>query len=342
MNNYNTEKGLLQAISSNLSENERLVLDFLLYYKHKFPQVFISQTLIARSIAVARETANRIIKRLVDKKFIVKKKRFNTTSLYFVNPVFFKFQHNKEIKKILPALKKWSLCTLLAFFSTTITSSPHYYINNTSCTDRESIYRGVKSSQFYNSKKLSSNKIKNGEKVDDIVISPLMIRITKLLCLSKWGQIKLFVIPEAALSHALSHYVKSRDIKNSFSWFFVRSRDYCKHNGLAIDWNLFYILKKRYNMPENPRYTLSVEVSKPAAVTKFIEIKDSAPIDYIAESNKWEKAYAEGKMDKWEKVFNQKAINPFLCHINKEIKPIESKPVKSNSYFMKFIPIHAQ
>ena len=96
----------IDAIINIKSELLLSILNSLIHKSSKYHQLFVSQTCLAKEAGVTRQTVNEFIRWMSEHKIIRKKKRYDTTSLYFLNPIIFAWK--ELLKWKLPALR-WAL-----------------------------------------------------------------------------------------------------------------------------------------------------------------------------------------------------------------------------------------
>lgn len=343
MNNI-TEKSFLQAINSIKSRYELQIVNILIRNSIKYEKVFISQTLIAREVGVTRETVNRFIKDLAEKQLIIKVKRYNTTSLYFVNRLFYKFQ--EKLKHLFSALKQWNIYTLTYFLSGLksaflghITSSINRYINIpvVSICNRERYSSKSKSSQTGNrdfNKNIQKRRVMN-----QIEISSTLRKVTEILNLTKWGQIKLIPFQDEALEAVLQQIEFIKKARSPFDVFFMACKSHSEQNNIPIDWNLYYQFKEFYHMPADAKFTIipNKKNTPPVLVTKVPEI--IIP-DQEKELQKTIQADQQGKFDKFKAMFD---IDPTEFFTPKEEPPkkqsfVDQSSIYNVSYWKRFIP----
>lgn len=262
INNHISENSFLQAVSEIKNTTTISVMEFLFRLHKKYPAFLIpSQTRVALSCGIVRETANRHIAKLCALGFLEKKKRYNQTSVYKINPLFFKY--HAQLSKIFSNLSYFSLTLSMLVSQSTITSIRKL---NIYISPLYSISRNSKEGVRENDTGRGRIFIKTREVMQEVVITPTMRKVTDELGLTKWGQIKLVIFRDHVLSYALNEFRKNKNIANPFDWFFTTARRYSERENISPDWPSYYNLCKKYNMPDNPTFILKKPlVEKPKA-----------------------------------------------------------------------------
>lgn len=97
-------------------------------------------------------------------------------------------------------------------------------------------------------------------------ITPILREITDQLHLTRLGQLKLLSIPEGVLSSVWSHYKKLSGINQPFDWLMANCVRRSENLGVPIDWQLFHLSLKRYNLSDNKRYVAPKPIIKAEVV----------------------------------------------------------------------------
>lgn len=278
-NHYMNKKDILQVFYTDLIDSQKRFLDEMVFYCINFKSNFVSQSTIGAKIGLSRRQVCRIAKQLAEKGLIEKKRRFDKTSVYKLNPLI--YQLASELKPLLPNLRfilqKSLLFTLICgSFSANVSLISSKFNNNpVPVLERDYITRATPPSTgqgtgIFNKKIVElENSMENVPKPP---ISPTLRKATELLKLTKLGQIKLMVFSESVLNHAISLYKPSTTIKNPFDWVFLAAKKHCDRVGQKPDWELYYRLLIKYNIVDNKQY-----VQVPVDQTNQMLIKEKTP-----------------------------------------------------------------
>ena len=216
MNNSIVKTDFLQEIFQRKSQVEINILNYLIVMGNRFDDVYVSQQRLATRFGVSRRYINSVIASLAIKGFITKTRRFNKTSIYTINTLF--YTHASYLKNIFWGLAHWSKRFLLAIYRANFSLS------------NKGIYK-------YNNR---SFKVTKKRKEYVMQLSPAIIQATAQLGLTDLGQKKLAVLPDDAIIYALkqaNHYQKYTD---PFKEFFKIALDYATQHKLPITWAPFY------------------------------------------------------------------------------------------------------
>lgn len=231
----------------NQPKSVRLVLNALVYFSLKCNEVRPSQSLVAQMTGLSRGHVNRIIKKLVSLGFVQSGFRFKRPCFYFLSSFFSSPFVRSRLSHILPAFRAFVFLTLSSLLSQPMIQS----------NDRENV---TLSKYSYKDYIYNNNNNTVGNAMDEYSkrifggnpISPKIKEVSKLLSLSKWGQISLSAFPDEAIEHARIIFTASRSYKrNPFMWFCKLCVDYCKSNDINPDWAWRNTLAKAYSMPDN-------------------------------------------------------------------------------------------
>lgn len=356
--NFPLLQAILQLKSKNLVSKSRYklqIINSLLVLKNKHGVVFPAQSKLAEWSGVCRETINRFIPELIESEIILKKiDRHRNTCIYYLNPLLDHLAELSYMRKILPALKQVYFNSIYGLFKAIVTpyKEEEDYFNNPSITiveeqaqklsdfNRES-YRGV----INNNRRMKIPK--KGRvltmEVSKPTISPVLHRITTALNLTKAGQLKLLVFPEAALRATFDEYKRKSSLKEPFFWFLTYAKGYCIQNNLHVDWDMWYTLKRKYDIADDARYVLPKPAIKlPRIDYSDNEIRVDLSADYFnSEALKVEQAKKEGKVAAEYASFNYgKIIEEIpVTEQPNNVKENKEARVKNNfNYFLQFVP----
>lgn len=230
MNTIAQENGFVQVLSEINCKNHIKLINFLLHLDQKFKSVFISQRALGAHIGVNREQANRLTQRFMKLGILIKIKRYNKTSVYKMSHWFKVFAVQLQYK--FWSLRKWAKKLLQQAWNQERTSR---------------IYRNINIPVY------SYNHLHEKERLmDKFEISPALRKITGVLKLTKWGQIKLSHFPDEILLKGLECYQKySSNVKDPFTYLFSYCKEHCNGSDREINWKKYYDLADQYNMPQN-------------------------------------------------------------------------------------------
>lgn len=344
--NYITSpENFLQAISLLKTPSSKLILDFLLFLNSKYDLVDVSQEALGKYAGITREHCNRLIKELCLQGLLKKKKRYNDTSLYEINPLFY---HLKDkIKHIFRSLNLFSLKLLKSIQKEYITS---YILNiyslslraSASYTENITIRQNINEEKEGNSKLVENQEIcvekkeagagafgKRVNKMESVVISPVLRKITNDLHLTKWGQLKLLVFENDILEQVHAILLTKTGINNPFAWFFGMAKKLSEERKKDINWDIYYRFKEQYQMPENPNYTFTKKAPAPyekpkkperpiestyipnSEETKAETAKNRTTFDYVKAYCDFEDNRKAGNFDELERKLGMKMKNPY-------------------------------
>lgn len=318
MNKNISEKQFLQEIFEENSYTQKRLLEIMLYQQVNYSANFISQSTVAATLGISLRHANRLIKSLADRHLLIKRRRFNQTSIYQLNPLFFTLSYwLKDKFSILKRFVKTSLLSvLMAAFSTNVVLSQVNINNNPVYSTVDSIVaratpvHGTKRDGDFYKKSGGDENIMENKQSDAIKQASAVLKLTKL------GEIKLSVFPQQALLHALALYKPSTAIKNPFDWVFFTAKKHCDRIGRKLDWELYYRQLTRYNITDDKIYieasidqTKQMTIQKPKIEPK--PLKEFVLSDIIKGKSKeeWNRAaqYAmpADMLNDWEKARNE-------------------------------------
>ena len=90
--------------------------------------------------------------------------------------------------------------------------------------------------------------------VSDLKLTPAIAKVNELLGLSLNGQAKLYVFENEIVESALSKWNILEDKKSPYSTFFNRCEFLAKEQQSKIDWSLYNMICKRYNISKSDAY----------------------------------------------------------------------------------------
>jgi len=271
-----SKKADLQALIDNLSQNYRQILDYMLIHSVKNINNFVCQKTISRVTGFSPSTVKRAIKYFFEVNIITYKKQrgINKSNLYKFNKLLFIFKDSFSV--ILPCLK-WCkkelhkpvmylnelLCILgrrviYNSSSKTVVVRP----SNGQLPQSQSLTRANMTSKNFQKNKKENNedkKKKNGVQIMESlakITNPAIELAHQKFNLTDLGRAKLMVFEQDALSSCIARSGSFHDLINACI-------DFSDKKGLKVDWNFYFMIKKRYNLVDDKKYCLPL--SKPAA-----------------------------------------------------------------------------
>lgn len=230
--------------------------------------VFVLQRILGKWLGICRQRVNEILGELEDLGILIRHYRHMRSCLFKLSSWFM----NPYVASALsPILKAIRTPLLYLMFSNQVSEA----INQTKTTriKERKIYLFTDNSQqqgYSNRNSLSTKRIvKMNAEIS--IKNPISIAIRELTCisLSKWGQIRLSVFPDAAILYAAENFKYGYKLKNAFGFFFQLCQDYCKNNKIQPDWQYSQQLAVKYKMPENAVMLIEKKESKaPETVVK--------------------------------------------------------------------------
>lgn len=309
-----------KQLSMFITPSQTKILDTIICLDNKYGTVFAGQKEISNNSGISYNHCNKMIKQLVDWGFIEKESRgFKKSLQYYLNPIFKDKSVRARLSKYFPSLRWVPIITLMAA-SINLQSKELQTVNHQPIRERNIfIYPyhtvidnyTVKNATTYgknlniNLKKdekniLCMNSYQKKNILEQIAnknyenVIPNHIRELKNLNLTKWGQIRLSVFPEAAIANAI-RTLGSNKVNCKFSYIIKICMDYCRKNDIRPDWKwqnqLFEVLQK----PDDAKMFLQASnlVCEKRIIKQFepeIFVK-KCPLEEI---KKWEDWYNSG------------------------------------------------
>ncbi len=324
MHKDTTKKALLQAIIDSLSERYRRILDYMLIHSIKNINNFVSQSTISRVTGLSISTIKRAIKYFYQVGIITYKKQrgLNKSNLYQFNELLFVFKD--LFSTILPCLK-WCKKEL---------HKPVMYLGELlSLQGRRVIYNSCRTMIVRVVKKLKKDGVVM-ERAKPI-LSDVAKKISKALNLTLAGQLKLLVLPEKALIATWVEYQRRNNLSNPFFWFLTYAKGWCIQQNIHVDYSMWSILKKQYNIPDKPEW-----VAKEPIKLSSYPTSDWPVVDSDKEASIVDQAIKQGKVNNAYAVYaypNTKDQEP----TQQETDRIEKKKAMFSMFF-RLIPQSVQ
>jgi len=233
----------LEDSCKQLSYNERLVLNFLLGLGNRFINIYPTQTTIAYEVDLSREEVNKILLRLERLGLVFSEYRHKRSCMYHLPTLFSQLSLRTKLSHLFSALRVFPLIWL------TTLGIPFQSYSTTQDIDKFNKY-------IYTNRNCPLNNLRARARTDETEKKSMEAYISeevkqlKELKLTPWGQIKLSGFPDQALLYGKNQLKYARSVKNLFNWFFTICHEYCRLNGLTVNWERVDFLKKTYGMPE--------------------------------------------------------------------------------------------
>lgn len=248
-----------------LSDKERKALNVILLWNRLYPGKAVpSQSKLAGIVGVCRQTMNSILRKLHNLKLIfVGYRGVKRTCFYNVSPFFMKPDIRSALKHLLPDLQNLVITALLSVFAGTqvFAYNPQYRSSTTPSLlriNKKNIYISTKVTLSRipmprYMKELGNMEQLSRQEYGENPISPVIRRLTPLVGLTKWGQIKLSAFPDAAIEHVIDRlqYKESKDIRTLFAWIYVTAYRWCEENKIKPDYAFMRKLEDIFCVPEN-------------------------------------------------------------------------------------------
>lgn len=337
----------LKSAVDTLTKAQVFTLNHIIqgYLNHDF-NMYHSQGFIAQCLGVTRQTVNRAIAHLQELKLVqainIHQERFNFDSLRYI-PHRNLFRFKDLLRSKLRALKNASWHHLVKLgikepqklsLITNVTPYKEEIFISKPCISTIQLLEGVSATSNstptpkttkprmipwdYATRVLNCRAARDMDiykRTDfimnaDIVISPILREITTKLRLTKLGQIKLHVFSDDALEVVWKSYQRrAQFITDPVNWLVVSAEQYSKVNGMAVDWALFYMMLKRYNVPNNGRYTqqgnevvqknsLKPSYPRPKTVDELVPAVSPEPNIHLVDLNSPEPIWKQMKLSR--------------------------------------------
>jgi len=232
------KKEILEENTRNLSATELKVLEAFTSYAASYGSVYPSQEKIAKRVGISRGHCNRIIKKLKSKGFLVVTYRHRNTCVYELAKTLFIDGIKHILMKSVPSLKYMPI-----FLSISMLYSN--YVTPVNLT----VLKGITETVI--------NRRRNMEP-----FIPKRVREIITLNLTLSGMVKLSGMPSEAIDYAEKQMQFSKNINDPYGWFFKNCMDYCKREGLVIDWVLVDSLKKQLRIEETEERTVTERIHR--------------------------------------------------------------------------------
>lgn len=318
--NNTLESNLTQVVFSNFTYCETKVADYLIASCYSKTSNSYCYETIASILNISRITVIRAVTKLTKLGIISRIYRHRKSCIITVNPALYRYAH--QFRNAFHSLKvianqKWQSLT-------NRNDTPYKNnISNNILYMKDTIWAGVQSGAKMTVKVLtrcftSSSRRKEME-IGAIKLSHTLKEITKTLNLTLVGQLKLLSFEEVHLVAAwdkISYRLSTAKPDTGYNSLIAEILKIYKANDIRPDWEIFYLLLKRYNQTDNKRYFIPTITPKKSPLT--FEMPVSAIPEFKLENLK---APADmSKVDYWYSL---------LCpDLQQEINPIRDKIYK--------------
>ena len=276
------------------TEPQRKLINILLWLDSNKKEVFVSQDYLALKSGLCREQVNRLTSQFEEEGILTKIWRgVKETCIYRVSNYFHNPRNRHRLTKFFAALAfmpfnwfflrngEWVKMPNSQVRRTNVTqykdiSSSTNYISSIpaifssrpdSLHERAREARGITGSGITIKREIvGENRI-----MDHQPPIRASIRELKHLDLTIHGQMRLTVFPDRALEYGQKKIQYSIAAKDKFALFWSLCRDYCKENGLELDWKAFDRLKNEYGYP------VDAAVVNPPSVPKVAKAEEKLP-----------------------------------------------------------------
>jgi hypothetical protein len=239
---------LFQSVTNLQKRSTISVLNYLIPSCYKMKQVWFGYKHMADQLGFCERTIQRAVHELRDLNIINAQYRLMTSNLYRVNPEIYSLKD--RLKHKIPSL--WGKFIILSLSLLVGNVLPNGNKNYLSLVSNLTI---VREDQYSVSLQGRGKILKNtGRKrmsaqAGKITISPTLKEITQELQLTRHGQCKLLAFDDAVLSLVWNENKSLlKDYNNPISFVIRRCLEQSTIQGLKVDWDIYYLLIKRYDI----------------------------------------------------------------------------------------------
>jgi hypothetical protein len=252
-----------EAYFLSLSETKRRVFNQFVFWDNKFRINYFSQTTIAHAVGISRKHLSEILLEFEQLGLIKSIYRHLKTNIYKLANIFYSPKLRSRLVKFCAAFSfipwhmigftngVWSkvvqTCEVTQYkniISKSYITKPFDlntdlnpgYITLTGARARGEGYGKVKVGQISGGIRVDSNSIPIRQS----------IRALKQLNLTLQGEMKLSVFPDKALEYGMRKMKNMHLISDKFAYFWGICSNFCKENGLKVEWSVFNRLKDQY------------------------------------------------------------------------------------------------
>lgn len=345
------KKALTQAIISNRSKNEIILLDKLVYLSGKFKEIYISQSRLAEYLKVSRATINRKIKELVrDGCILVEYRGVKKTLLYKVNPIIFTL--SLVLSSVLLSLTLTTKHYIDTLFRRSVTQDikgsnnynfpssivhpvhPNLFINSCNRSSAGDSLWGISYQQFiFHGNGEFDRSIPNDYELENfkkILEEVEMTReelfwdgLVKALKLSQHGLIKLQVFPITVVNASYKKLQQQSKIYDKIKWLIRECDTQCKNEGRPVQWSKYYDSLRSLGIDQG---------------SSLIEQDQIDFLDFSKPALKEPEIYSTRDLDPYKKQMNPETLQKGLLFLGDILPKNVQEDVK---YFIKTLPIQS-
>ena len=321
----------IEEYVSLLRKTEQRVLECILWYASKYPEVHVSQYKIAKWCGITREWVNKILSKFESDGIVSMMYRHKQTSLYLVSPSFNE-KVKQQISYIFRALKVFSLSLLFSNSKQEISSQ--YIIRKESFINilpkfKDSIRVrahekgriGLKKRLgdvmlLPSDKKIMIEQLSKGVVPNNFVSSA--IKNISIVKLTKAGQVKLMAFPDFVITEAENVVKKFSNLREPYAFLFSTCLKLCKEKKIAPDFEWINQLKNVLKITDsNP--TVISNPSPPSRSLK--QILDS---QWKPEPGRQDIDREKEFSDAVEKLKESAVHNPFAAIMMRSLDKLKS------------------
>lgn len=234
---------------TNIKGKSKKIFSYLCGVSNMYSIVRVGQTRIANKAKCSREQANRILGKFHKMGLIIKKRRYNTTCLYTLNPIFQRPDVREALERIIKPFLFLSLSLLTSLGVNTTQSGIKPYIYHPDNLHREmSQQERIRllsiRSESGNFPPKSDRSLENLDRKSSYPRRGIPVngrKRIKTLKLTKAGEIKLGIFPQEARDEADKQLRRqTKPVKDLFRLYWAFCKAYCDQKGVAIDWRTMF------------------------------------------------------------------------------------------------------
>lgn len=257
---------LCQAILQEKSYRNTAVIRILVEFNLRYAHLQVSHEYIAKLAKCSVSTVKRCINKYVSLGLLSSTYLHMRSSVYKISPIFKQYAHLLMDK--VPYLQKIALpqsCfdwfgvsnKLKNFFSNQneLHITKGYVLNPVSIYTRE---RYIPEETYIPKNGVILNKIfPRRRSMIEFIPCPELKELTKMLNLTKWGQIRMSPFAGVIINQAMRSFKNLHKTPNDpFSWIFMGCKTLSETAGISIDWDKFYALKEQHGMKDDAEMIL--------------------------------------------------------------------------------------
>ena len=262
-NKYNTKQLAWQALSQKLSPLYHKVFDYFIDQSSIKQAHRAYYRTIALRVGCSEKTVRRAVKKLVELGLLTKiNTGFMNACIFSVNQTVYKLADyfRYKFKSLLKYCQK-------AVWEQNVRHSKSISSLVTPRSNKVTQVRQIPP-------QTGTLKIEKTKKMEIAPpkISPTLQEITKSLMLNRRGQLKLMVFDDRTLASCWKEMRNLSYISDKFAYLITACLEFCKRNDIEVDWDLYYLALKRYNLRDSREFIIKPKYTKP--VFKAPEVRD--------------------------------------------------------------------